>query len=204
MFFSKAHICYFISKCWKICPLVLLAIGKLLFLSFKNVKCGQLLTNSKLSWNPELSRNMEMKDQKTSPPTVPLQFLAGKGGYGVTFLLLVMYSKLQMAYCQLRLAKAAQPQATANFSCAAIAFVLKKTSSLDFQKLSRVISLSCTCSFVSPSLAPSTTLHLFPIHQSSSPSFLSLSFLCLSFSLSLRSDHTKDVILSRLTTRIAV
>jgi hypothetical protein len=46
-----------------------------------------------------------------------------------------------MAYCPLRLSKL---QATV---CAVIAFVLKKTSSIDFQKLSRVISLSCILLF---------------------------------------------------------
>ncbi len=52
-----------------------------------------------------------------------------------------------MAYCQLRLTKAAQLQATVNFSCATIAFVLHKSSSLGYQKLSRVISLSCILLF---------------------------------------------------------
>ncbi len=57
-----------------------------------------------------------------------------KGEAWGDLLLLVMYSKLQMAYCQLRLTKAAQLQATVSFRCAVIAFGLNKTVSLDFQK----------------------------------------------------------------------
>ncbi len=146
---------------------------------------------------------MQKEDKKHYCPFTISGWKRGGGVWG-DLLLLVMYSKLQMAYCQLRLTKAAQLQATVNFSCAAIAFVLKGRRRSTFKSWAGSSLYDVSCSFVSPSLAPSTTLHLFPIHQSSSPSFLSLSSLCLSFSLSLWSDQTSDVVLTRSTTRTAV
>ncbi len=56
---------------------------KLLLRSF--LKMANCWLKSKISWNPELSHNMEKEDKKHLPPDVTLQILAGKGGFGVTF-----------------------------------------------------------------------------------------------------------------------
>ena len=92
-----------------------------------------------------------------------------------------------MAYCQLRLTKAAQLQATVNFSCATIAFVLHKSSSLGYQKLSRVISLSCILlfcislagSFHNAASLSNTSIFLpfFPLPVLPLPLFLTLSMI---------------------------
>ena len=141
---------------------------------------------SKISWNPELSHNMQKEDKKHYCPFTISGWKRGGGVWG-DLLLLVMYSKFQMAYCQLRLTKAAQLQATVNFSCAVIAFVLNKTSSLDFQKLSRVISLLCNLlfcislagSFHNAASLSNTSIFLpfFPLPVLPLPLFLTLSMI---------------------------